>query len=192
MSRLIIGLVGQSGCGKGTVTDLLRAEYGAGYFRFSALLGDILDQLAIEKSRDRLIDLSNTLREKFGEDVLSYAIERDALNAPQKVVIIDGIRRVEDIVALEPLPLFKLIAIDVDPKLRFERMKKRGEKVGEENMTWETFIAQGNTPTEVTVPFVMKRAWRTLPNNGTREELITSVHDLMKDLGYDAKQTPLS
>ncbi len=191
MSRLIIGLVGQSGCGKGTVADLLQAEYGAGYFRFSALIGSLLEKLAIEKSRNNFTTLSNTLRTAFGEDVFSYAIEKQALEAPEEIVILDGIRRVEDIVALEPLPLFKLIAIDVDATKRFERMKQRGEKVGEQEMTWEQFIAQDNAATEVTIPFVMKRAWRTIPNNGTREELVDQIHALMSELGYQARQSHL-
>ena len=182
MSTLIIGLVGQAGCGKGTMADFLQAEYGAGYFRFSAMIGDILNRLAIEKTRENFTAMSNTLRQAFGEDVFSYAIERDALNAPQTITVIDGIRRVEDIVALEPLPLFKLVAIDADPKLRYERMKARGEKASERNFTWEQFLAEEQLATEITIPFVMKRAWKTLTNNGTREELEDKVRALMTEL----------
>lgn len=184
MSKLIIGLVGQAGCGKGTMADLLQAEYGAGYFRFSAILSGILDRLAVEKTREHFTALSETLRKTFGEDVLSYAIANEALNAPQDVVILDGIRRVEDIVGLEPLPLFKLVAIDADPKLRYARMKNRGEKASEKNFTWEQFLAEEQLPTEVTIPFVMKRAGKTLVNDGTREEFETHVHALMRELGF--------
>lgn len=184
MSKLIIGLVGQAGCGKGTMADLLQTEYGAGYFRFSAILSGILDRLALEKTREHFTALSETLRKTFGEDVLSYAIANEALHAPQDVVILDGIRRVEDIVGLEPLPLFKLVAIDADPKLRYERMKNRGEKASEKNFTWEQFLAEEQLPTEVTIPFVMKRATKTLTNNGSREEFETTVHGFMSELGF--------
>ena len=184
MSKLIIGLVGQAGCGKGTMAEMLQKEYGAGYFRFSAVLGTILDRLALEKSRENFTSLSETLRKTFGEDVLSYAIAKGALDAPEDIVMIDGIRRVEDIVGLEPLPFFKLVAIDADPKLRYERMKARGEKSSEKNFTWEQFLAEEQLPTEITVPFVMKRAAKTLMNNGTREELEETVHALLEELGY--------
>lgn len=188
MPKLILGLCGLQGCGKGTAADLLQKEYGAGYFRFSAILGDVLDRLAVEKTRENFIKLSNTLRQEFGEDVLSYAIENDALHAKHNIVIIDGIRRPEDIVALETNPHFKLLAIEVSAKLRYERMKGRGEKIGESQMTWEQFLKDEKAPTEVTIPLVMKRGWKTIKNEGSREEFEQNIHAIMKELGFKPKK----
>lgn len=192
MPTLILGLVGKQGCGKGTVADLLRAEYGAGYYRFSAILGDILDRLAIEKNRDNFVTISTVLRQAFGEDVLSYALESHVVRSSEELVIIDGIRRPEDIVALEPLPQFHLISVDADSELRFERMKKRGEKVNESDMTWEKFLADEQASTEVTIPLVMQRAKVTLQNNGTREELIEKTRKMMKEFGFTDHATRLT
>lgn len=184
MAKIILGLVGQAGCGKGTMADLLVKEYRASYFRFSNILGDVLKRLSLEKTRDNLIKISGALRQTFGEDILSYVLEKDAILAPEDIVVVDGIRRMEDIVALEPSPRFKLVAIDADPKLRFKRMKKRGEKAGESDMTWEQFLAEEARETEMTIPSVMARAAITLPNNGTREEFETQVRGLMSELGF--------
>lgn len=184
MPNHIIGLVGQSGCGKGTVATILKEQYGAAYTRFSGILGDILARLHVEPSRDHFIQLSTCLRDTFGEDVLSYAIEKEAVLSPSPLVVIDGIRRPEDIVALEPLPFFKLVSVDVPAEMRFERMKKRGEKSGEQDMTWDAFISQDNAPTEVLVPMIMKRAWKTLDNSTTPANLETQVTAMMKELGY--------
>jgi dephospho-CoA kinase len=192
MPKHIIGLVGQSGCGKGTVADILTKQYGAAYSRFSAILGDILNRLHIEPSRDHFIALSNALRGNFGEDVLSYAIEKDAVLSQSDIVVIDGIRRPEDIVALEPLPFFKLVSVDVPAEQRFERMKKRGEKSGEQHMTWQEFVAQDHAPTEVTIPLVMSRAWKKLDNSKGLTELETQVTLMMAELGYEAHQASLS
>ncbi len=191
MPNHIIGLVGQSGCGKGTVADILIKQYGAAYSRFSAVLGDILTRLHIDHSRDHFIALSNALRGSFGEDVLSYAIEKDAVLSTSPLVVIDGIRRPEDIVALEPLPFFKLVSIDVPAEMRYERMKKRGEKAGEQHMTWQEFVAQDHAPTEVTIPLVMSRAWKHLDNSKTTADLETQVAEMMKELGYEARQTQM-
>lgn len=191
MPNHIIGLVGQSGCGKGTVADILIHQYGAAYSRFSAVLGDILTRLHIDRSRDNFIALSNALRTTFGEDVLSYAIEKDAVLSSSPLVVIDGIRRPEDIVALEPLPFFKLVSIEVSGELRYERMKKRGEKSGEQHMTWQNFVAQDNAPTEVTIPLVMERAWKKLDNSKTAVELEEQVKAMMKELGYEAHQASI-
>ncbi|HVM90514.1 MAG TPA: AAA family ATPase [Verrucomicrobiae bacterium] len=184
MPKLIIGLVGQAGCGKGTAADYLKEYKGAGYVRFSGILGQIIETLSIEKTRDNFIKLSEALRKTYGEDVLSYAVEKAALNAPEDIVVIDGIRRIDDIAALEPLPQFKLIAVSAPAELRFERMKKRGEKATEANMSREQFEREEQAPTEVDIPKVMERAWRTLDNSGSKEEFEELVSQTLKDLGF--------
>ncbi len=184
MPKLIIGLVGQAGCGKGTAADLLREKYGAGYIRFSGILGIVLETLGIEKSRVNFVKLSNGLRDTYGEDALSYAVEKIALSAPEDIVVIDGIRRPDDIVALEPLPHFKLLSIEVPAEIRFERMKKRGEKATESQMSWEQFQTEEHFPTEITIPAVMKRAWKAIPNAGSREEFESAMHTAMSELGF--------
>ena len=183
MPDLIIGLVGLSGCGKGTAADILIKKYGADYSRFSAILSDILTRLHIEHSRERFIALSECLRKTLGEDVLSYAIEKDAVLSTKSIVVIDGIRRPEDIVALEPLPFFKLIAIDVPAEVRFARMKNRGEKSGENTMSWELFLAQEQAPTEITIPTVMQRAWKTLDNTQGPDQLEAQLDACLAELG---------
>lgn len=184
MKKLIIGLIGQAGSGKGTAADFLKERYGAGYIRFSGILGQLLETLGIEKTRDNFAAISKAIRDAFGEDVLSYAAEKTALASPEKIIIIDGIRRPGDIVALEPLPEFKLIAIEVPEKIRFERMKKRGEKADEKDMTWEEFKEQEQLETERTIPSVMARAWKTIPNEGTKEELEQAIEAVVQELGF--------
>lgn len=183
MPRLIIGLIGLPGSGKGTVADLLQKEYGANYTRFSGVLSDLLDRLSIEKSRDNMIRLSEALRQTFGDDALSYAVEQDALRAKGQIIVLDGIRRPGDIVGLEMLPQFHLVSVEAAPELRYERMKARGEKATEAAMTWEQFLAEEQAPTEVTIPAVMERAEFRLDNSGTKEELEQKVRELMKQLG---------
>ncbi len=187
MPKLIIGLVGLQGCGKGTVADVLREQYGAGYERFSGMIGSILDILAIEKNRKNFTKLSEVIRYAFGETIFSYALEKKVIESTQDIIVLDGIRRPEDIVAMEPLPHFHLVSIEADQKLRFERMKKRGEKATEANMTWEQFLAEEALPTEVTIPFVMNRAKYHFSNNGTREQLIEQVRTFMKQFGIEPK-----
>ena len=187
MPKLIIGLCGLIGCGKGTAADIFQRDYGAGYFRFSQIIGDLLARVYLPKTRDNFINMSEVIRKTFGDDLFSYTIEKDMLAAPDDVVILDGIRRLGDISALEPLPQFKLVAIDTDAKLRFERIKKRGEKAGERDLTWKEFLEDEARSTETTIPEVMERAWRTVPNNGTYEEFAGYIHEMMRDLQVPVK-----
>ncbi len=52
-------------------------------------------------------------------------------------------------------------------------------------MTWERFQAEEHAPTEVTIPGVMARAWKTIKNEGTKEEFEEAVRDMMQELGFD-------
>jgi len=183
MPKLIIGLVGQSGSGKGTVAEILREKYGAAVFSFGGLLGDLLDQLAVPRTRENLVKLSEIVRHAFGESTLAYALERAAVGAETDIVAIEGIRRLDDIVALEPLPYFKLASITTQPEIRFQRMKQRGEKAGERDMTWEQFIEQSKLPTELTIAAVEARATYKLDNSGSLEELHAEIDRLMEQFG---------
>lgn len=185
MPALIFGLVGRPGSGKGTVASYLVEHQHAVVFRFSAFLNDVLDLLAIPRSRDNQIKLSTCLRNTFGEDALSYAVVRAATTCKNPIVVVDGIRRIEDIAALESLPNFTLIDVTAPDTIRFERMKARGEKAGENNMTWETFNAQEQAPTEITIPQVAERATVHLDNSGTPEELIAQLKTLLTKLGIE-------
>ncbi|MFA5185925.1 MAG: AAA family ATPase [Patescibacteria group bacterium] len=187
MPKIIIGLTSMPGGGKGTAAKYLETKYGAEQFSFGGILADVLKRLALEKSRPNLQVLSTHLRQAFGEDVLAFAIERDAVTATSDLVVIEGIRRPGDIVALEPLPYFKLVAIDVSPELRFERMKQRGEKSGESDMTWEKFLVQESGEAELAIPMVMSRASETLDNSGSLEEFQTTLDEMMSRFGISPK-----
>lgn len=187
MPRLIIGLVGRQGSGKGTAASILKNTYGAELFRFSAILNDVLNRLAIPSSRDNLIKLSNMLRQGFGEDALAYAIQRDILHSTSDIVVVDGIRRIEDIAGLEPLPQFKLVEISAPAKIRYERMRGRGEKSGESDMTYEAFAEQEQAPTEITIPAVAAHAWRAVDNGTDQDHLEKQIAGLMAELGENPK-----
>jgi dephospho-CoA kinase len=186
MTQLILGLTGQAGCGKGTIAEFLEEEYGAIHLRFSAILDDLLQTLGLENDRPTLTQLSETIRKGFGESVLSHAIAKQALTSSKKLVVIDGFRRVEDLTSLETLPEFKLLALDAPARVRYERVKNRGEREDEKEMSWEKFISQGSSSTELTIPATMARAWRTMDNSGTKEEMKERMRELMKELGVKA------
>jgi dephospho-CoA kinase len=183
MPTHIIGLVGRQGAGKGAAADILKEAYGAKVFRFSAVLSDILTRLSVQRSRENLTGLSEALRKLYGEDVLSYAVGRDVLASQDELAVIDGIRRIEDIAAFEPQPNFRLIEVSAPAKVRFDRMKGRGEKVGESSMDWATFEEQERFPTEVSIAAVAARAWKAIDNAGSPEDLRKHLDEAMAELG---------
>jgi dephospho-CoA kinase len=187
MPNHILGVVGTQGSGKNYISEYIIAHYGGDHFTFSDFLSHVLVKMAIPKTRDNMIKLSVVLRKEFGEDLLSHAIAAESLRSQADIVLVDGIRRAGDLVAFRPLPNFTLIGVNADPKLRYERMKKRGEKAGETDMTWEQFEETEKASTELTIPEAMTFAQHVIMNDGTKEELEARIDEVMKAIGIEKK-----
>ena len=140
----------------------------------------MLNRLCIDTSRDNLIDVSTLLRGRFGQDLLAKVIASDAQKLQSDVVVIDGVRRLADIEHLSKLDNFKLIRIDADPNLRYERMKIRNENAGDAEKTYEEFMQDHERETEITIPEVMTTAKFSLDNNGTFEDLYGQIDSLVE------------
>ncbi len=148
-------------------------------FRFSTVLSDCVKRISLPASRENLIKMSEALRKYFGEDILAYVVEKDAVGDDSDIVAIDGIRRLQDLAALEPIPYFKLIAITAPPEVRFKRLTGRGEHENETEMTWEQFMKEEQASTEVTIPPVLARATETVDNSGDLASLQAQLDALM-------------
>lgn len=179
MPKMIIGFVGQAGAGKGTAAQMLASNKNAETFTFSDILVDVLKRLFKERSRDNMIKMSTALREAFGQDVLANVMERQVQESGADIVIVDGIRRMEDIEDLSKDPKFHLIEIWAPPEVRFERLKKRNEKAGEGDMTWDEFLQMGERETERTIAGVAARAEHKIDNSEGLEEFKAKLDALV-------------
>jgi dephospho-CoA kinase len=180
--KKIIGLVGLIACGKGTVAKYLAEKYQAGTYRFSTILRDVLKRIYVPESRDNMINLSESLRQTFGQNLLAKVITEDALNDPKEIVVVEGIRRLEDIEHLKKLPNFTLVEISADPETRFQRLATRGENSDDATKTYEQFLADHKKPTEITIPAVIELATEHIINNGSRDDLAKQIDELVKKL----------
>ena len=182
MSKIIIGLVGSLASGKETTKKYLAEKYQAKDCRFSSILRDVLNRVAIPVSRENLQKVSTILRANFGENLLAKAIARDAIKLDADIVVIDGVRRFTDIEHLKDLPNFVLVKIDADPKIRYERMKKRNENEGDDNKTYEQFLGDHNAEADRQIPEVMKGAKYVIDNSGTFPELYKKIDEIITKL----------
>jgi dephospho-CoA kinase len=178
-NRIVIGLVGRKGSGKGTVARLLKERYGASVYRYSDILRDILDQLSIDKTREHLIALSEILRKHYGEDVLKHAMMEHVRHDATRLIVIDGIRRMDDLTRLDELGTFYLVSITAPVELRYQRATARGENAGETTRTFASFQNMESAPTEKTIADVEPHAWKIIDNTGSYDELASKVDELM-------------
>lgn len=182
MEKLIIGLVGPIASGKGEIKKYLKEKYGATEHRFSTILRDVLDRLHIEKSRKNLQDVSLVLRQQFGSDLLAKVLTEDVEKDKSLLIIIDGIRRFDDIHHLKNLPEFNLISVNASEKLRYERVVSRNENTGDNKKSFIEFQQDAQAETELKIPEVMAAAKIEIENNGTFEELYANIDKLLANL----------
>lgn len=182
MTKTIIGLVGEKGSGKGTVSDYLIQHYGAEHFGTSKILKRTVSDLHLPLTRDNFIKLALVLKEGFGSSVVIDSLIQDIESKSQSnLVIADGIRMHDDVRPFQAKygANFQLIYVTANMKLRYERTKLRKEKDGEDKMTWQGFIAEEARLTEVAIHEVGLQADYTINNDDGPQELEAQIKEVM-------------
>lgn len=177
--KLVIGLTGNIGAGKSVISDHLHEEYGAERFRFSQILMDVLDRLYLPRDRGNLQALGVVLRETLGGDVIVNAFRKDLEKSRSQVVVVDGIRYMNEVDMLRSFDSNVLLFIDAPARLRYERVVKRAEK-GEGKISFEEFLKTEQMGTEKNLPKIKKAADYVIENNGSIDSLLKEVDAIVK------------
>lgn len=178
--QLVIGLVGESGAGKDTVADYLKHRYDATLMRFSDPLKQTLSMLVERPSRADQAWLAVALKKRFGNDVLFRMLKQQMNGA--SLVSLNGLRYKEDLTFLRSFPENVLIYVTCDPKMRWERSIKRGEK-SDDNIDFDEFVRmEKSLETEKAISHIGSQAEYTIYNDTTLEDLFEKVDDSMKEL----------
>ena len=172
---MILGFAGEMAAGKGTCAGYLKEKFAAETFRFSTPLFDIAARLNIPPDRDTLQRLSSCLRKEFGEDLLAKIMFEDARDTASDVIVIDGVRRLEDVKYLRELPDFKLCYISAPMRLRYERMVKRGEKAYDATKPFEQFEKDHQREAERGITQLEAFAAEVIDNGGSLPELHSAL-----------------
>lgn len=178
--KLIIGLAGQRGSGKGTAANYLKARYRAEVRTFSQTLSRILAVLEIPGTRENLQDLATALRKPFGRGVLVRPLKKFIKQSRAKVVVVDGLRMPEEVEMLRSLKNNLLIYIEAPAKIRFKRMKKSGGKDGKEATDFKEFLRLDRRETELFISKIGRKADVVIDNTGTIEDLHKKIDKTMK------------
>lgn len=175
MSQKIFGIAGQIAAGKDTVANYIIKKTNAKTFKFSQVLRDLLNRIHQEIKRENLQKISTFLRQNFGEDILANCIYEDIKNSNNEVIVIDGVRRFDDIKKLKTLENFKLIYIDTSIENRYNRIIKRSENSDDQTKTFEEFKKENEQESESQIIKLKEFADIIIENNGNLEELYQKI-----------------
>jgi dCMP deaminase len=165
------------------VSDYLRSR-GFEFYSLSDAIRDELRARGEEITRSRLIEVGNELREKHGAGVLAERIL--AVVESDHNYVIDSIRSPREVEVLRGRPDFRLLALEADAPLRFERSRLRGRENAPE--TLERFLAEearelgSGNPAGQQLVATRKLADLVVTNNGTLEQLHRHLDEVIPPL----------
>jgi len=180
-NKIVIGLIGEKGSGKGTVSNYLISKFGAVHYGTSKILRQTLEDLYVPVTRDNLIKLALVLKEGYGPTIIIDSLIKDIERNGSNIIIADGIRMHGDVNPFRKKygKNFFLIYVHANLKLRYKRTKERKEKEGENKATFSEFLEEEGRLTEISIHEIGRQADFKIDNNGTAEELKKQVDKIM-------------
>lgn len=175
MDKWIIGLVGPIVSGKDTAARYIAQTFDADSFAFADPLRTLLESFAITRTRENIQKVSTQLRELFGQDILARAISYRINQSAKEIIVINGIRRMEDIEEYLGKPNFTLIAITADPEVRYTRLTQRHQNTDDTTVSFETFLQQEQAESDKHIQEMMQHAQVTIENNGDQANFETTL-----------------
>lgn len=181
-NKVVIGIVGEMGAGKGEAAKYLQEKYGGVAFKFSTVMRDVLERLYLPQTRENLQTLSTVLRQTYGDDLFAKTMAQDVASSTSPVIVTEGIRRPSDMAHLSKLPAFHLIAITTDEKIRFDRIHNRNENANDATMTWDEFKIASTAEAETKIREIADGAEFTVNNDGTKDDLHQKLDAIMAQI----------
>lgn len=177
--KVIFGLVGEMGSGKGTVAKYIKEKYDGGHYSYSMIARDVLDRLYLEHIRENTSGISTVLRNKFGDDLFARVMSKDVEKDSKEIVVVDGVRTPADIEYLKKIATVTLLYIETDIQSCYERILKRQDKPDDSSKTFEKFEEEHTLETETRIKNIKQHADFVIDNNGTKEKLFQKIDNII-------------
>jgi dephospho-CoA kinase len=179
---MIIGITGTIGAGKGTVAEYL-VKKGFKHYSVRDYLTNEIKKRNLPLNRDTLVNIANELREKHSPSYIIEKLFKKALKKNEDCII-ESIRNIGEVIAIQKKGGL-ILAIDANPKIRYERIKKRSSYT--DNITFKEFIENekremnNNDPNKQNLSKCIELANYKIENNKYIEDLYTEIEGFIKD-----------
>ncbi|MEE8349160.1 MAG: deaminase [Acidobacteriota bacterium] len=180
---MIIGLTGRNGSGKGEAVKFLQHKSFYPH-SLSDVIREEVTKRGLEVTRERLIEAGTELRSQGGTSVLAERILEKI--EEDKNYVVDSFRHPDEVKKFKTRSNFRLICVQAEPTVRFERVRDRGRE--KDATTLEEFMEVEGREVAAEdwhgqqLQAVEQMADFTIANNGSLEELEGSISKLLKRL----------
>lgn len=184
--KIIIGLTGKVGSGKGTILEILKEK---GFFAtsISDCIREEVRERGEEITRDKLQDVGDEKRGKFGPSIWAEKTWEKVISQECPNAVIDSIRAEAEADFLKSHNNFTLIGVMAPAEVRFQRIKERGRE--SDPKTFKEFIAVENKDIKSgigdegrDINRCLEKADFVVENNGTIEELKEKIEKVLNKL----------
>jgi dephospho-CoA kinase len=187
---LIVGITGTLGAGKGTVVEYLVKKKDFVHFSVRGYLSGELDKRSMPVNRDTLTAVGNELRAKHGpahiiEELYELAREKG------QACIIESIRTPGEIASLRAKQGFVLLAVDADPRIRYNRIRKRNSET--DRVSYLTFLQNeeremhSEDPNKQNLAECIRQADFLISNNGDMATLNLQIECFYRKFVHPVK-----
>ena len=138
-------------------------------------------------NRDTLTAIANSLRAKHGPSFVIEELFREACRQDGHAVI-ESIRTPGEIDALSRHPAFHLLAVDADPRIRYQRIKRRNSET--DQISYQEFLSNEeremhtSDPNKQNLSACISRADYTILNNGDLMQLHEQTEAFLEKINF--------
>lgn len=182
---IILGITGTLGAGKGTVVDYLVKNKGFVHYSVRGYLTREIQNRGLELNRDSMVLVANDLRSKHNPAYIIEELYEEAKKVG-KNCIIESIRTPGEVQSLKKRENFYLLAVDADPKTRYDRIVLRGSET--DHISFEEFIANekreftSDDPNKQNLSWCINNADFMLENNEEFEEFFKRIDKILNQI----------
>lgn len=179
---LIIGITGTLGAGKGTIVDYLVKTKGFKHYSVRAFLIEEIQKRGLLVNRDSMVSVANELRAKHSSAYIVEQLYVQAKASNQNCVI-ESIRTLGEVIALQNKGHFYLFAVDAMRDIRYARIQSRQSET--DNISFEIFLQneeremQSADPNKQNISACINMADFVFNNNDTIDNLNKQVEGVL-------------
>lgn len=185
VKQIILGITGTLGAGKGEIVNYLVKEKEFIHFSVTDYLIQEIKKRNLPINRESMRTVANDIRTKKGSGFIVGKLYKKAKNIKGNVVI-ESIRTLGEVETLKEKGNFYLFAVDANPKVRYERIRKRESE--KDSVTFKEFLKgekkemDNADPAKQNLKKCIEMSDYKFENNGTFINLYKQINIALKKI----------